>query len=88
MAPLADPNNASPVRWHEDDVDCALRHVAHALLVEPGSIPRLDGGDDPAPTARALEYLRKRVGVPRDMDYEAARQFRAHLSHAIDELVA
>ena len=88
MAPLADPNNASPVRWHEDDVDCALRHVAHALLVEPGSIPLQDGGDDPAPTARALEYLRKRVGVPRDMDYEAARQFRAHLTHAIDELVA
>ena len=88
MAPLADPNNASPVRWHEDDVDCALRHVAHALLREPGSIPLQEGGDDPAPTARALEYLRKRVGVPRDMDYEAARQFRAHLSHAIDELVA
>jgi glutathione S-transferase len=88
MAPLADPNNASPVRWHEDDVDCALRHVAHALLTSPGAIPRQDGGDDPAPTARAFEYLRKRVGVPRDMDYEAARQFRAHLTHAIDELVA
>ena len=86
--PLADPNNASPVRWHEDDVDCALRHVAHSLLREPGSIPLQDGGDDPAPTARALEYLRKRIGVPRDMDYEAARQFRAHLTHAIDELVA
>ena len=73
---------------HEDAVDCALRHVAHSLLREPGSIPLQDGGDDPAPTARALEYLRKRVGVPRDMDYEAARQFRAHLTHAIDGLVA
>ena len=69
-------------------MDCALRHVAQALLRAPGAIPRQDGGDDPAPTARALEYLRKRVGVPRDMDYEAARQFRAHLSHAISELVA
>ena len=88
MAALADPNNASPVRWHEDDVDCALRHVASALLRGPASIARQDNGDDPAPTAKALEYLRKRVGVPRDMDYEAARQFRAHLTWAMDEVTA
>jgi len=88
-APLADPNNASPVRWHIGDVDAALRHVADALLGGGGDpAPRtlaVDGADA-APTAAALRYLRDRVGVPRDMDYAAARQFRAHLTWAIDGL--
>ena len=65
MAPLADPNNASPVRWHEDDVDCALRHVAHALLAGAGvySIAgwrRRPGADGP------------RFGVPAEARRRAA----------------
>ena len=88
-APLADPNNASPVRWHVDDVDAALRHVAHALLTSPDTIT-IDLDDEsteaPGPTSTALDYLRRRIGVPRDLDYQAARQLRAHLTWAMDQL--
>ena len=34
----------------------------------------------------SLEYLRDRVGVPRDMRMPAARQFRAHLNFVIKNL--
>ena len=41
---------------------------------------------DGAPILASLEYLRARVGVPRDMDFPAARQFRAHLTWMMDAL--
>ncbi len=34
----------------------------------------------------SLDYLRDRIGVPRDMSYPAARQLRAHLNWLKDEL--
>ena len=89
-APLADPNNASPVRWHEADVDAALRHAAAALLhgVDGNAVAKngADGAESAEPTKAALDYLRRRVGVPRDLDYAAARQLRAHLTWVMDQL--
>ncbi|CAM9731997.1 unnamed protein product [Phaeothamnion confervicola] len=41
-----------------------------------------------AAVAQCVEYLRDRVGVPRDMPYPAARQLRAHLNWARDMVLA
>lgn len=80
MAALADPN-ARPNEAYIPLLDSALRCVALGLLQGPEAVP-------PAATAfkgmgeavaSGLDYLRDRVGCPRDMSYEAARQFRAYL---------
>ena len=87
-APLADPNNLSPVEWHAESVDVALRHVAQSLLEGADELEAFSSGLSAKPTAAALAYVRQRVGVPRDMSYPAARQFRAHLSEVMDRVEA
>jgi len=61
------------------------------MRADDGGVPSSDAvtrGDvfAAAPAAKSLAYLRDRVGVPRDMSYPAARQFRAYLNWAIDAL--
>lgn len=100
-APLADPT-AIPGMDHEAEVDAALRHVAHALLLGPETAATLAAISEPcddfieaspghlsgAPVEPSLAYLRDRVGVPRDLPFPAARQLRAHLNWFIDLLAA
>lgn len=93
-AQLCDPT-AVPALEHTPAADAALRHVAHALLVGveakqagPHAVQAASGGEghDGAAVYPALAYLRQRVCVPRDLRLPAARQFRAHLSWAIEQL--
>jgi glutathione S-transferase len=73
-------------------MDAALRHVAKVLLDGDGSACMRtsaaaqdgDGMLSGEAVIVALEYLRDRVGVPRDLPLPAARQLRAHLNWAID----
>jgi glutathione S-transferase len=93
MAPLSDPYAKSNMD-HEREVDAALRYVAHLLLtgsVEDGShkdsgISTAKGNVAAGAVVPCLCYLRDRIGVPRDMPYPAARQFRAHLNWMIDHV--
>ncbi|GMH40786.1 hypothetical protein BSKO_08690 [Bryopsis sp. KO-2023] len=75
----------------KDGVECALRHVATALLngtnateLKVSSEEGIDGKN----VVSALEFVRERVGVPRDFRLAQARQFRAHLNWMIDSVVA
>lgn len=91
-APLADPH-AKPDLSFQEPVEAALACTAHALLHGTDSALEAFGdgawlGGDQAKHAEVVEkslgYLRDRVGVPRDMQFAAARQLRAHLNFTID----
>eukprot|EP01025_Chloroclados_australasicus_P018932 TRINITY_DN2011_c0_g1_i1.p1 TRINITY_DN2011_c0_g1~~TRINITY_DN2011_c0_g1_i1.p1 ORF type:complete len:511 (-),score=60.95 TRINITY_DN2011_c0_g1_i1:294-1826(-) len=84
-APLSDPTGI-PGEQHLQSVDAALRAVAAALLNGTSGDIVQEGDLDGSPAIPALEYLRDRVGVPRDFKLPAARQFRAHLNWMIHQL--
>lgn len=91
-APLADPN-AKPDLAFLEPVEAALACTAYALL-HGTDAAREEFGDgtwlagDKAGNAEVVEkslgYLRDRVGVPRDLQFAAARQLRAHINFTID----
>ena len=67
---------------YREAVSSGFRLVAHAILKGPeeaGPVP----GDMPEQVAVAAAYLRDKIGVPRDLNYPAARQLRAHLQWLI-----
>jgi len=94
-APLSDPN-AKPGEEFVPAVDAALRVVVQSMLQSELTMNApvkstlvTKGSDFPTgPAIASLAYLRDRIGVPRDMSYPAARQFRAHLNYVIDSLAA
>lgn len=96
-APLSDPA-AQPRLDFERPVAAALCCTAAALLqgtdaarAQYGDLEWLvaDGAsrtEAAAAVRGSIEYLRDRVGVPRDLRLPAARQLRAHLNWTLDLL--
>jgi glutathione S-transferase len=97
-AALCDPT-AIPGMEHIAHADGALRHVAHALLVGvdakaagPAAFTTAAAKEngcelEGALAAPSLAYARDRVCVPRDLDFPAAREFRAHMNYIIAQCV-
>jgi glutathione S-transferase len=90
QAPLADPFATAALELLPD-VEASLRCVSNALLRGPGGLQETlplapASSTDRAKVAFCLQYLRDRIGVPRDMTYPAARQLRAHLNWCSDQL--
>jgi glutathione S-transferase len=93
-APLSDPK-AKPNESIIPSVDGMLRLVSLALLdgvesweSQTDDLSRLVvNNDSSSDVIKSLEYLRDRVGVPRDMRLPAARRLRATLNWAIERIL-
>ena len=66
--------------------DEAWRQVTNQLSYSIDD--NMDGTEEKEAVALCLNYLKRRIGVPRDMTYPAARQLRAHLTWAEEQLMA
>jgi glutathione S-transferase len=71
---------------YADAVDVTFRYVAKSMIEGTKAVGPLPKGLPAKQVKLAAEHLRDNVGVPRDMSYPAARQLRAHLNWAIDQL--
>jgi glutathione S-transferase len=98
-AELADPYAMSDEQLIPS-VEIALQAVCRVLLAQGGSsshdkaltemktnLQTQIRKEQARDVVSCLEYLRDRVGVPRDLPLAAARQLRAHLNAAIDVLL-
>ena len=98
-APLADPNRQPDLSF-EEPMLAALQCCASALLRGTDAAKQefshcewldVDGRsrqESAEAVVAGLQYLRDRVGVPRDMQLAPARQLRAHLNFVIDMVAA
>jgi len=98
-ADLADPYAESDTSV-QGSVDAVLRVVCQAMMdteKDKNVVPSAEyeqlllsvvgaSGTSPATIVPCLEYLRDRVGVPRDLPLASARYFRAYLNWGIDVL--
>mmetsp|Transcript_12453 Transcript_12453/g.18695 ORF Transcript_12453/g.18695 Transcript_12453/m.18695 type:complete len:349 (-) Transcript_12453:59-1105(-) len=78
-----------PDETMETSVDVALRIISYSLILSRNDAKNLNIPIvlNKKKLEKCMEYLRDRIGVPRDMKYPAARHLRASINWFIDEIL-